>query len=250
MIINQEIFFNNFLKKNKKLLIAIDSSIKEDQYNQFLSLFNLINFKFILYDCNKSLEKEINNFSNIIYILLATNDIDLNYIKNDSRIFLFKLSGMPSPLIKISNTVNIINFNIDIKNFTLLNAYVQYKILNPTLHLDISETHGFGLFTSVRIPKGQCIFSLNGKVLHENFIKNKNFFGEWNALKDDMYLVRENRTSYGFINHSRNPNCEIDISTMNVVSKTIIYKNEELFLDYRKEPLSKNYINKFGKNYL
>lgn len=252
MIINEETLFNNFLgkNKNKKIFIGIDNSINSNQYNQFLHLFNLMNFEFILYDCSKVLEKEINNFNDIVYVLLVKNDIHLNYVKNDSRIFIFKLSNMPLPLIKISNITNIINFNAEIKNFTLLNAYVQYMILNPNLYIGISKMHGFGLYTSKKILKEQYIFSLNGKVLNEDFINNENFTGEWNALKSNMYLVRKDRTSYGFINHSRNPNCEIDISTMKVVSKTIIHKNEELFLDYRKEPLSTDYINKFGKNYL
>jgi len=252
MIINKETLFNNFLgqNKNRKIFIGVDNSINSNQYNQFLNLFNLMDFEFILYDCSKKLEQEINNFNDIIYVLLVQNDIYLKHVKNDCRIFIFQLLHTPSPLIKIANITNTINFNIEIKNYTLLSAYIQYTSLSPNLYVNISKLHGFGLYTSKRILKGQYIFSLNGKIVNIDFLNNKNFIGEWNALKNYMYLVREHRTSYGFINHSRNPNCEIDTDTMNIVALVDISEHTELLLDYRNEPLPEDYINKFGSTYL
>ncbi len=252
MIISKESLFNNFLGKNKnrKIFIGIDSSINSNQYNQFLHLFNLMNFEFILYDCNKKLEIEINNFNDIIYVLLVKNNISLKDIKNDSRIFIFQLLNMSLPLVNISNIAATISFNATIENYILSNAYIQYNVLNSDLYINISKVHGFGLYTSKRILKRQSIFSLNGKIVNKDFIKNKHFTGEWNALKNNVYLVREHRTSYGFINHSRNPNCEIDRNSMSIIANIDIHKDTELFLDYRKEPLSEDYIKKFGKNYL
>jgi hypothetical protein len=252
MTIDKETLFNDFLgqNKNRKIFIGIDASIHSSQYNKFLNLFNSLNYQVILYNSNEELEKEIHNFNDIIYIILTQKDTYIENIKNDSRLFIFKQIDSPLPIIKILNSTNTINFNTQIENFILLNAYIKYIVLNPNLYIDISKLHGFGLFTFNTICKRKSIFTLKGKIVKKVFIKNKNFFGEWNALQNNMYLVRKGRTSYGFINHSRNPNCEIDTTTMNVIAKTNIKKNEELLLDYRKEPLPQAYINQFGKNYL
>ena len=215
-----------------------------------MNLFNSFNSHKILYNSSNSLEKEINNFNDNIYLLLVRNDIYLDSVKNDSRIFVFKPHSSASPSIKISNISDIVDFNVEVKNQILLSAYLQYTSLNSNLYVSISALHGFGLYTSVEFLKGQCIFSLNGKIVNENFINNKNFIGEWNAIKMDTYLVRDKRTSYGFINHSRSPNCFIDTNTMSIIAKNNIKENEELLLDYRREPLSKDYMDKFGNAYL
>ena len=252
MTIDKKTLFNDFLgqNKNRKIFIGIDVSINSSQYNKFLNLFNSLNHQFVLYNSNEELEKEIHNFNDIIYIILTQKDIYIKNIKNDSRFFIFKPLDTPLATIKIQNSTDTINFNTQIENFILLNAYIKYIVLNPDLYVNISTLHGFGLFTSKSICKRKAIFTLKGEIVKKDFINNKNFIGEWNALQNNMYLVREGRTSYGFINHSRNPNCEIDTKTMNIIAKTNIKKNEELLLDYRKEPLSQAYINQFGKNYL
>jgi len=251
-IINKYELFNNFFgqNKNRNIFIGIDSSFEPVLQYQFLDLFHSMTVQFILFDSSNILEKEIKKFNDIIYILLVKDNIYINNIKNDSRIFIFKPLHIPTPSTKITNVTNIITFNTKIENFILLNAYVQYIVLNPDLYVNISSIHGFGLYSSKNIQQGDCIFSLSGKVVNEHYINNKNFIGEWNALSNNMYLVRDYRTSYGFINHSRKPNCEINTNTMQIITISDITQNQEIFLDYRKEPLSYDYIDKFGKHYL
>lgn len=76
------------------------------------------------------------------------------------------------------------------------------------------------------------------------------FFIEWTAIKEGVFLVRPLRTKYSFINHSRNPNLEIDFSTMEIRTLREIKTGEELTLDYLKEKLSENYQRTQGLNYL
>lgn len=251
MTVNKETLLNEFLgqNKNRRIFIGIDNAIHPCQYKAFLKLFDSKNIKLVLYDSMPDLEEKINNFNDTIYILLMKNDIFLKYIKNDCRIFVFKLSHSLSS-VKICNITNIINFNMVVENYILLGAYIQYKVLNSSLYVDISKLHGFGLFTSKFFFKEQCIFALSGEVVKKDFIANKRFTGEWNALLNNLYLARKDRTSYGFINHSRKPNCKIDASTMKIIAKSDISKNTELSLDYREEPLPEEYINKFGRIYL
>ena len=234
--------------KNRTIFIGIDKSIIE--YKSFLKLFHNINFEFYLYEDSKNLEQHINKCKDIIYILLVKNNIHITKINNDNRLFIFRKLNKKIPKIDILDSTNKIEFKTKIENFTLEKAYIKYNQLNKNLYVDISNIHGFGLFTNIKIKKSSTIFSLNGDIKTQNFIDNKNFKGEWNALENKKYLVRNKRTSYGFINHSKTPNCKIDKTTMNIISIKNIDIKDELLLDYTKEPLSKDYIDKFGKNYL
>ena len=79
-------------------------------------------------------------------------------------------------------------------------------------------------------------------------------YDEWNAISEEIILLRLFRTKYGFINHSRNPNIVLKNDSENKVIKIYtlqkIKKNEELTLDYTKEALREDYINGKGKEFL
>jgi hypothetical protein len=251
-MLNKNNFFTHFLGQNKKrkILIGVDASITKKNYKQFLNLFQNIDYSLIIYSSNRLLEKELNNFRDIIFVILTDRDIEIKNIDNDKRLFVFQLSNKKIFDINILENVNIINLSVNIEDFYLSKCYINYYSMNNDLYVDISGFSGFGLFTRHKIDNKKKLFSLNGEIVNQEFLNNQNFHGEWNALKDNKFLVRKDRTSYGFINHSRTPNCKIDTKTMDVIAIRDIKKDNEILLDYRKEPLPKEYINGFGKSYL
>ncbi|MFW5913578.1 MAG: SET domain-containing protein [Bacillota bacterium] len=126
-----------------------------------------------------------------------------------------------------------------------------------------SSIHGLGLFATKTIPKGTLLTTLDGqevtwdkfdeikKFYYKHFKNNEfHFFLEWNAVSQTTLLVRPLRTKYSFINHSRNPNLSIDIRSYKITALKTINKDEELFLDYREQPLRKEYLNGHGATYL
>lgn len=121
--------------------------------------------------------------------------------------------------------------------------------LNDT-YIDSSNIHGNGLFAKTDIKAGVTLGYLDGQKVNWNLFRKYEMEVEWNALSKDVLLVRPFRTSYGFINHSRNPNIEVFYDPLRIVSKKNIKKDDELLLDYRKEPLPEEYIDSKGKFYL
>lgn len=143
--------------------------------------------------------------------------------------------------------------------------FVRRVTLNTILDTVIkeSEIHGFGLFSKNKIYVGTILCNLDGQVLLKSEYDNieseisKNirdysnyFFMECNYLDDRKVLSRNMRTSYSYINHSRDPNVEIKYFPIRVVAIKEINKGEELTIDYRKEPLTKDYLIRKEKSFL
>jgi SET domain-containing protein len=135
----------------------------------------------------------------------------------------------------------------------------------PYGEIRTSPTHGYGLFSKKKIYKDEIICILDGQVIQwdryesikdalSNLISNKEaesfLFTEWNALDEKTLLARTIRTKYSFINHSRDANLVIKYNPVRVVSRVDIEKGTEMLLDYRKEPLRKEYIEGHGRSYL
>ena len=123
-----------------------------------------------------------------------------------------------------------------------------------------SNIHGYGLFAKNEIFADIVLASLDGQLVPWNVYTKlidmkKDATNEWNALTENLLLVRPFRTKYSFINHSRDPNCEIryvmsEPDTLLIVSKRFIKMGEELTLDYRLEPLNPEYVSGHGSTYL
>ncbi len=125
-----------------------------------------------------------------------------------------------------------------------------------------SPLHGYGLFAECDLAEDQIICVLDGQVMdwdfYDELVKARNlsevlteaFFMEWNALSPNTLLVRPFRTKYSFINHSRTPNLRISGWPLRVVAARTIEAGEELLLDYRKEPLRKEYLEGHGSTFL
>lgn len=122
-----------------------------------------------------------------------------------------------------------------------------------------STVHGRGLFARQPIAQGTILGTLDGQVMSwDQYHRLRatapcdipEMFFEWNALAPDTLLVRPFRTKYSFINHSRTPNVALARFPLRVVALRGIAQDEELLLDYRKEPLNDEYLNGHGKTYL
>ncbi len=125
-----------------------------------------------------------------------------------------------------------------------------------------SAVHGRGLFATDDLVEGQILGVLDGQVMDWDFydelvaarnldrVLTEAFFMEWNALSPTTLLVRPFRTKYSFINHSRTPNLTLVPHPLRVVAKRAIKAGEELLLDYREEPLRKEYLEGHGSTYL
>jgi len=113
-----------------------------------------------------------------------------------------------------------------------------------------SKIHGIGLFSNAKIKKGTMLGFLEGQVVPwEQHIKYHNEL-EWNALDEETVMVRPYRTKYGFINHSRTPNCILKYFPLRVETLEDIDVNVELTLDYRKEKTPREYKSKENKDFL
>lgn len=137
----------------------------------------------------------------------------------------------------------------------------DYPVFDNIQHtyIQISPIHGKGLFAGTHIKKDTVLCELDGQVmpwdyydeLKKQYDEQEDYlFGEWNAIDENTLLVRALRTKYSFINHSRSPNLVVRDKPTRVVSIRDIKAHEELTLDYRKEPLRKEYISNHGKTFL
>lgn len=146
--------------------------------------------------------------------------------------------------------------NIDFVRSHTLDSIENTQILE-------SNIHGFGLVATKLISKGHCLCELDGQVIDKSKYDEteamltplipqymKFFFMECNYLEDDKLLVRNIRTKYSYINHSRTPNTEIKLNPMRLVAIQDISKGTELTIDYRNEPLSEAYLARPDKQFL
>ena len=146
------------------------------------------------------------------------------------------------------------DINLDLINTKTINN-IKFSFIKP------SDIHGLGLFTNSMIKKGTILGFLDGQVMpwaqYNEIMKNTDLgyfnsyiFMEWNALDKNTLLVRAFRTKYSYINQSRKPNVAIKYNPMRVEAIKDITKNNEILIDYRKEPLNDNYIKNYGKEFL
>ena len=137
---------------------------------------------------------------------------------------------------------------------TLNGSRLKFVVDNiPDTEIRPSTVHGNGLFALRDFAAGEVIATLDGQVVNwpsYERIKsmlpygddNDDLFMEWNALSADTLLIRPFRTKYSFINHGRVPNIQRIDGPLRLVTTTAIAAHTELFIDYRDEPLSPEYL--------
>ncbi|MEM3670575.1 MAG: SET domain-containing protein [Thermoprotei archaeon] len=90
-----------------------------------------------------------------------------------------------------------------------------------------SPLGGMGLFAMRHIPEGTPILRLGG------FLVGRRPRGDRYALRVGrrLFLV-DSKDETDYVNHSCDPNCRIDFSTLNLVSTRSISAGEELTINY------------------
>jgi hypothetical protein len=102
-----------------------------------------------------------------------------------------------------------------------------------------SPIHGYGLFAQRRIARGSLLCTLDGQVVswasfermcaaHPFEHYDPYLLLEWNALEEDVLLVRPFRTKYSWINHSRSPNVVLRKYPVSLIALRAIESGEEL----------------------
>ena len=125
------------------------------------------------------------------------------------------------------------------------------NILGTTIQK--SSIHGFGLFTDRSIAAGAILCILDGQVVSWSSYNDMqarspftafspDLFMEWNALDTETLLIRPFRTKYSYINHSRSPNTILERFPLRLTAILNINSGDELTIDYRREPLSDDYL--------
>lgn len=141
--------------------------------------------------------------------------------------------------------------------------FVRNSVIDniPFTEIHKSNIHGFGLFAKKDFKIGEIICILDGQIMNWDFYDKlckkidlkeyQNYiFMEWNALSQNTLLVRAFRTKYSYINHSKTPNVAIKYNPIRIEVIQDIKKNEEIFIDYLKEPLKQNYLQDQEKQFL
>ncbi len=245
-------FVKEFLSEqlhNDTVIFICDKSILESVK------FIVKNYSVIILKNFEKLNLFINKKKIRRVIIILNNEensptIDLKKVNiDDCRIFIFGFKDI-SPNIYYNENYQLVSGSKKYENLYLVSSIVQVSNKNKNLFVGYSNTHGFGAFTHKALPKNTKILNLFGSKIHLANNSINDFPCEWNALSKTILLIRFSRTIYGFINHSPSPNCLVNHDKLIVTSIINIQKNEELFLNYKKEPLPVEYLSGHGSTYL
>lgn len=105
-----------------------------------------------------------------------------------------------------------------------------------------SEVHGRGLFATAGRAAGTLLGTLDGQVVDPDVAPDALDALEWNALSPTALLVRPLRTSYGFMNHSADPNVAVDPDGRGLRASRTIEVGDELTVDYLAQPVPPAYL--------
>jgi hypothetical protein len=105
-----------------------------------------------------------------------------------------------------------------------------------------SPIHGRGLFARRAWAVGEVLGTLDGQIIDAARYPAVVDALEWNALAPDRLLVRALRTSYGFMNHSADPNVAIEADGRTMRALRSIAPGTELTLDYFAQPVPETYL--------
>lgn len=141
--------------------------------------------------------------------------------------------------------------------------FVRNSVIDniPFTEISKSNIHSFGLFAKKDFKIGGIICILDGQTMDWDFydelckkINLKEYqnyiFMEWNALSQNTLLVRAFRTKYSYINHSKAPNVALKYNPLRIETIRNIKNNEEILIDYSKEPLKQSYLQDQEKQFL
>jgi hypothetical protein len=105
-----------------------------------------------------------------------------------------------------------------------------------------SAAAGYWMFSTRARARGEVLCVLDGQKIDCEVYPELMHALEWNALSERSLLVRAVRTSYGYINHSPEPNLAIDADGCTLRSTRAIAAGEELTIDYLVPPVPRAYL--------
>ena len=112
----------------------------------------------------------------------------------------------------------------------------------PACYVKSSPIHGMGLFADIPFLKGETVlnFGLFPEIwvecLYEDLPEETKLRSGFVMLDDKRCLTANRRTKFGYVNHSRYPNCDYDIKNRLIVANRTVSPDEEITIDYRSEP--------------
>jgi hypothetical protein len=112
----------------------------------------------------------------------------------------------------------------------------------PFTYVKESSVEGFGLFASKDFNMWDLV--VNYRLFPKDWYKTRyvdlteeQICKNWYVPLNDEECITSNKSSkFSYINHSRRPNCFWDLMSHKIIANRDIKKDEELFIDYRREP--------------
>lgn len=131
--------------------------------------------------------------------------------------------------------------DIDLLAARLLDG-VRYLETIPDTEVAPSPIQGHGLFAKRPWASGEVLCVLDGQVV--DVVRHPAVIDalEWNALSSERLLVRAIRTSYGFINHSTQPNVSIDDDGYTMRTCRPVARDDEFMMDYFAQSVPPAYL--------
>jgi uncharacterized protein len=105
-----------------------------------------------------------------------------------------------------------------------------------------SPIAGKGLFSLRPRADGEILCVMDGQEVDPRHHPRVMEQLEWNALSPTRLLVRPLRTSYGYINHSIEPNVMVDEAGFTLRTCRAIAVGEEFTMDYFAQPVPEAYL--------
>jgi len=112
----------------------------------------------------------------------------------------------------------------------------------PACYVKSSPIHGMGLFTDAPFLKGETVlnYGLFPEVWFECFYNDlpeeKKQKSNFVMIDHERCITTDRRTKFGYVNHSRHPNCDYDFKNRLLIANKLIPADEEVTIDYRTEP--------------
>lgn len=127
---------------------------------------------------------------------------------------------------------------------TLADALLDTAFIETISEAELrpSPIAGMGLFSLRDRTPGEILCLLDGQFVDPRRHPRVMDELEWNALSPTLLLVRPLRTSYGYINHSTQPNTGVDESGRCMQVLHAIGAGEELTMDYFAQPVPPAYL--------
>ncbi len=112
----------------------------------------------------------------------------------------------------------------------------------PDTYVKKSHIDGFGLFAMKDFNPGDVVVDYNlfpkswYKMKYADLTEEQIARNAYVMIDNENCLTNDKRSKFSFINHSREPNCDLIVRDRVIVAAVPIFKDEELFIDYRVQP--------------